>query len=84
MLILERKLRVFFRVRYFIPGPAEQQPPVAFFITLDTVSTPAAPLLEKEGDVLFFALTLDVHHPFELHGPRLRSGLTANDDPLDT
>src|SRR5262249_38135890 len=43
-----------------------------------------APLLEKEGNLRRTALTLNVHHPFPLHGPCAVAAFTPDDDPIDS
>jgi hypothetical protein len=43
----------------------------------------APPLLEKEGDILCYALIPNVAHPPWLHRPRTRTALAPDDHPVD-
>jgi hypothetical protein len=43
----------------------------------------AAPLLKKERHPLCPALTTNVDDPISKHRPRVRTALTADDDPVD-
>lgn len=44
----------------------------------------SAPLLEEEGNALYAALTTDLDDPISQHRPRVRTALTADDDPVDS
>ena len=66
-----------------IPRPAKQQSSIFLLCAFLPIRAPAAPLFEEKGDVLFFALPLDIHDPLRLHQPRLRAGFAANDDPVN-
>jgi len=43
----------------------------------------AAPLFEKEGNFRPLALRADVPHPFDIHWPRARPALAADNHPVD-
>src|ERR1700737_1579416 len=71
------------RVRHLVPSAPFQQTAILRLRPSLTVRTPPAPLFEKEGHALLCALSLDGFSPFGLHGTRLRTGLSANDHPVN-
>ena len=53
------------------------------FCAFLAVCAPATPLLEEKGDILFFALALNIDYPFLLHSSGFRAGFAAHNDPMD-
>ena len=69
--------------RELIPAAAIQKSSILFFVSTDTISTPSAPLLEEERDLLLYGLAPDTINPFRTHGPGFSPTLASDNDPMN-